>query len=332
MRGIARTDRLVRLVMWGALLSAAWILFNPGKASASEHPVDGVVRSTTSLTGAVLDVAAPPSKTSSARHLPSRPKPATVAAPVIRDVPRALPPNVIKAATTVAAESAPEPALKPVVAATAHSVGAVVDHAVETVTATAGVVPGLDRPVREVTDVVVDVADTLPVVGSQPVVELPLPGLVPPSTPLPSMPSSQLPPPVGSTPSPVVPTRDQRDDVAASLTSSGGRRPTTDVTADPARNGPVAQPAHGSEGLLTPTSPGGGATAPSLPWLPDLPAPAAPAPAQSSAGSAGQPHGPDVQADLPFATSLSGAAAAAIHSNDRRALGALNPRPGPRPD
>jgi hypothetical protein len=379
MRGIARTDRLVRLVMWGALLTVAWILFSPGKASASERPVEDVVRATTSLAGSVLggaaqdrptdapggSAAAPtdgsgsrvdrraasspkgaPAKEGSAKaagssgspkastgHQPRRHETGASPVRVLGGVSKSLPRNVIRNVMSETSTSGIGSGPQPVVAATTEAVRAVVDDAVETTTTTAEVLPGLDRPVRDVTDVVVDVVDALPVVGTQPVVGLPLPGLVPPSSPSPPTPSSE--PPATDAGSPALPAaaEDQREDATAPARSASGPRPLTDVTAEPAFRGPlVGQVDDGWAATRPAPSTEGGATDPSLPWPADLPAPAAPAPAPSVAGGAGQPHGVDVQADLPPMTSSTSAAAAAFDGNDLRAPGALNARPGLRPD
>lgn len=318
MRGIARTDSLVRLVMWGALLAVAWILFSPGKASASEHPVQDVVRSTTSLTGAV------------------------------RDVPKALAHNDFRGADSRGArdkvmKSVVEPvlapvattssALDPVVATTAHSVRAVVDSTVATVDATTESVPVLAPSVREITGLVDQVADALPVIGSSPVVELPLPAV--PSGSGPSTSSPVV--PAGAGVSTVSVSGDVRaDDSAAPATRRvSGLRPVVDVTAEAAPAGPISEAMTGGN-----THPGAadgagptGATAPRQPqpW-PSQPTPASPAPAPASAGSTSQLQGADVPAVLPSKPSTSGAAAGALPSSDDRAPGALNTRPGLRPD
>lgn len=385
MRGIARTDRLVRLVMWGALLTAAWILFSPGRASASEHPVGDVVRSVSSLTGSVLDrtaqgrpagasnasAALPTGGSSSTAHRPGASSPGAppaeeapakaaatgspragaghaprwheTGAPSVREtgdapvrvlaeVPKSLPHNAIRALTSESSPSGLGSDLRPVVAATTQTVRAVVGEAVETATATVDVVPGLDRPVRDVTDVVVDVVDALPVVGTRPVVELPLPGLVPPSSSSPSTPSAE---PVPDLASPVRPVGagDRHEDLAAPASRVSGLRPLIDVTAEPASSGPaVGQADQGRAAPRPAPSTGADATDPSLPWPGDLPAPVAPVPAPSFAGGAGQQHGADVQADLPPTTSSTRAAGPGFDGNDVRAPGALNARPGLRPD
>ncbi|KRE55573.1 hypothetical protein [Phycicoccus sp. Soil748] len=313
MRGIARTDSLVRLVMWGALLAVAWILFSPGKASASEHPVQDVVRSTTSLTGAV------------------------------RDVPKALPQKDFRDSRVKVMKSVVEPvltpvstttsALDPVVATTAHSVRAVVDSTVATVDATTESVPVLAPSVREITGLVDQVADALPVIGSSPVVELPLPAV--PSGSGPSTSSPVV--PAGAGVSTVSVSGDVRaDDSAAPATRRvSGLRPVVDVTAEAAPAGPISEAMTGGN-----THPGAadgagptGATAPRQPqpW-PSQPTPASPAPAPASAGSTSQLQGADVPAVLPSKPSTSGAAAGALPSSDDRAPGALNTRPGLRPD
>ncbi|MGO4342824.1 hypothetical protein [Pedococcus sp. 2YAF34] len=313
MRGIARTDSLVRLVMWGALLAVAWILFSPGKASASEHPVQDVVRSTTSLTGAVRDVSkALPQKD----FRDSRVK-------VMKSV---IEPVLAPVATTSSA-------LDPVVATTAHSVRAVVDSTVATVDATTESVPVLAPSVREITGLVGQVADALPVIGSSPVVELPLPAV--PSGSGPSTSSPVV--PAGAGVSTVSVSGDVRaDDSAAPATRRvSGLRPVVDVTAEAAPAGPISEAMAGGN-----THPGAadgagptGATAPRQPqpW-PSQPTPASPAPAPASAGSTSQLQGADVPAVLPSKPSTSGAAAGALPSSDDRAPGALNTRPGLRPD
>ncbi|WP_345501609.1 hypothetical protein [Pedococcus ginsenosidimutans] len=239
---------------------------------------------------------------------------------------------MIRVLTPESSPSGAASGLRPVVAATTQTVRAVVGEAVETATATVDVVPGLDRPVRDVTDVVVDVVDALPVVGTRPVVELPLPGLVSPSSSSPSTPSAE---PVPDLASPVRPVGagDRHEGVAGPASRVSGLRPLIDVTGEPASSGPaVGQADEGRAAPRPAPSTGADATDPSLPWPGDLPAPVAPVPAPSFAGGAGQQHGADVQADLPPTTSSTRAAGPGFDGNDVRAPGALNARPGLRPD
>ena len=354
MRGIARTDSLVRLVMWGALLAVAWILFSPGKASASERPVQDVVRSTTALTGAVLDGVVPQDSGKAASSTGSgpngqtgEPKVASSLSGAVGDVPKALAHNDSRGADSRGArvkvmKSVVEPvlvpvattssALDPLVTTTARSVRAVVGSTVETVDATTEWVPVLAPSVREVTGLVDQVADALPVIGSTPVVELPL-RAVPSGSPSTSSPAI----PAGPGVSTVSVSGDVRTDVSAAPTTRrvSGLRAVVDVTAEAVPAGPMSEAMTGGNTHLGAADSAGatGATAPRQPqpW-PSQPTPASPAPAPAGAGSTGQLQGADVPAVLPSKPSMSGAAAGVFHPSDDRAPGALNTRPGLRPD
>jgi hypothetical protein len=352
MRGIARTDRLVRLVMWAALAAAAWMLFAPGKADASENPVQDVVRSATSLTGAVLEVVPQHPAGDATPASQGTGSPAGSAASSGRATPgghAASAHSAASAPSKAASEplaSVSEPLLKPVAATTsalapvvgttARSVRTVVDGTVDAVDATIEPVPVLAPVVRDATEVLVGVVDALPVVGADPVVELPVPGLpstsgLDPSSPAgPASPSSEPAVAGGPVPSGPAPMSD-RSLAPVEPFRSPAAGTSVAVTAQSSAGtalGPVAAPAAraGAE-----TSAGVRPSEPT-PWPTESPIPAMPAPAQSSASFAGQSHGPDTQADVPFVTLLGAAGSATIAAIGQRAPGALNAQPAPRPD
>lgn len=342
MRGIARTDSLIRLVMWGALLAAAWILLSPGKASASEHPVEDVERSVTSLTGTVLGHAAPkdaPPGVEDSRKAPVALSHKEIGADVSHSVGSLVEP-VLKLAQPAAQTLEPvlepvarplEPVVEPVVATTTHTVRTTIHDVTGAVSSTTEAVPVLQAPVQELTGVVDGVVDGLPVVGAEPVVELPVPGL-PGATPA-----------QGADPTPGAPVSDPSLGEATAPTSPSGHEPVVgqrnhpqlveDVTAGRERTGPsvprAASPAAavGAEVSADDSVPNN-----PQPWPAGPPSPAGPVPGPSSAGAAGQSTGGDVPADLLHTIQGGDAATTTTDRHTCRVPGALNARPGLRPD
>jgi len=358
MRGITRTDRLVRLVMWAALVAAAWILFAPGEAEASEKPVQDVVRSATSLTGTLLEVvpqqpaggSSPGESVHSATPAPSKAVPERVAAPlaeVVHSAPKALRHKETAGDGSQPLASVAEPVLKPlattpralepVVSTTTRSVRTVVDGTVDAVDSTIEPVPVLGPVVRDATDLLDGVVDALPVVGAEPLVELPLPGLPSTSGPSPSSPAGSVSPssePAVTGAEPVPSGADHVSDRSSAPNRSfrsAAAGTSAAVSAQPSAGGllgPAAAPAP----RTTSAAPEGSLPSEPMPWPTESPLPAVPAPAQSSASSAGQSQGPDVQADVSFVTLWGAAGSVTIAATEQPAPGALNAQPGLRPD
>jgi hypothetical protein len=153
MRGTQRVGSLLRLFLCAAFLCLAWVLFSSAHAEAAERPAPAKLVATVAK-----PITAPTSVAAAARapaHLPGR---------------------ALGHPGAAAVGSSGSPAV-PVVEQLRVATAASVDAGVDELKAVAAAVPFLEAPVVVVADAVVTVADALPVVGRDPLVGLPLPGL-----------------------------------------------------------------------------------------------------------------------------------------------------------
>lgn len=153
MRGTQRVGSLLRLFLSAVFLCIAWVLLSSTQADAAERPapVELVASVAEPVTGSVA-VAAP-------THAP-----------------------VLKSSVAVVAGTA-EPVVAHVVEQLRASTAATVDAGAARLKVVAAAVPVLEAPVEAVADDVVTLTDAVPVVGRDPLVDVPLPSQ--PGTPAP---------------------------------------------------------------------------------------------------------------------------------------------------
>jgi hypothetical protein len=151
MRGTQRVGSLLRLFLGAAFLCLAWVLLSSTQADAAERPapVELIASVAEPVTGSVA-VAAP--------------------APVRED------PVAVVADTT-------KPVVAPVVEQLRATTTATVDAGAAGLKDVAAAVPVLEAPIVAVADDVVALTDAVPVVGRDPLVDVPLPSR--PGTPAP---------------------------------------------------------------------------------------------------------------------------------------------------
>jgi hypothetical protein len=151
MRGTQRVGSLLRLVLSAAFLCVAWVLLSSTQAEAAEHPAPvELIRSVAEpVTGSVA---------------------APAAAPVLED------------SAAVVADTA-KPVVAPVVEQLRATTTATVDTGAAGLKVVAAAVPVLEAPIVAVADEAVALTDTIPVVGRDPLVDVPLPSQ--PGTPVP---------------------------------------------------------------------------------------------------------------------------------------------------
>ena len=150
MRGTQRVGSLLRLFLSAAFLCLAWVLLSSTQADAAERP-------------APIDLIA------------------TASAPVAESAAAAHAPVLEESVAVLSGRAAP--IVAPVVEQLRTTTAASVDGGATGLKTLAAAVPLLEAPVVAVADDVVALADAVPVVGRNPVVDVPLSGR--PSTPVP---------------------------------------------------------------------------------------------------------------------------------------------------
>ena len=159
MRGTQRVGSLLRLFLSAAFLCLAWVLLSSTQADAAEGPapVELVVSGAEPVSDSVADATPVPAVASGAAAAATH-----------------LATAILKPVAAVVETS--EPLVAPVVEKVRATTSASVDAGAAGIKAVAAAVPVLQAPVVVVADDVVAVADALPVVGRDPLVDVPLSG------------------------------------------------------------------------------------------------------------------------------------------------------------
>jgi hypothetical protein len=309
MRGTQRVGSLLRLFLSAAFLCLAWVLLSSTQADAAERPapVELVASLAEPVSASLAKTTPVPVAASGAAVATSH-----VAAAVLKE------PVAAVAATS-------EPLVAPVVQQVRATTAASVDAGGAGVKAVAESVPLLEAPVVAVVDDVVAVADALPVVGRDPLVDAPLPGR--PSVPTPvelpgpdvlvpemaiESPSKSVEPQQGLLPASVSAVTIRGIDLAAfEAAARGGGMPSVHAKAGTPLGSAVPEPSELPAPRTGPESP--------------MP-PTQSAPTPGGAASSGDLASIDPAVVLPSLTTWG------LRSSDWRIPRGLPERPGSRPD